>query len=71
MGSCVETWHALDPLCSLTMWVVQSHEQGTCLGFQMTAILCANHNASVLASGFDSENLPLPLVRVAFIYVGE
>jgi len=33
---------------------------GTCMGFQMLHILTAN-NHSILSSGFDSYNLPLPL----------
>ena len=34
---------------------------GTCLGFQFLSIMGAGKNNSILSSGFDSEDLPLPL----------
>lgn len=37
---------------------------GTCMGFQTVSILAAN-SPNVLSTGFDSENLPLPLTLTA------
>ena len=34
---------------------------GTCLGFQFLSVMGAGENNTVLSSGFDSEDLPLPL----------
>ena len=34
---------------------------GTCLGFQFLSVMGAGENQTVLSSGFDSEDLPLPL----------
>eukprot|EP01013_Petalomonas_cantuscygni_P023277 TRINITY_DN44682_c0_g1_i1.p1 TRINITY_DN44682_c0_g1~~TRINITY_DN44682_c0_g1_i1.p1 ORF type:complete len:366 (-),score=56.41 TRINITY_DN44682_c0_g1_i1:340-1380(-) len=33
----------------------------TCMGFQLLCVLAAGDNVSVLSTGFDSEDLPLPL----------
>ena len=37
----------------------------TCLGFQLVNFLVAGGNISVVTSGFDSENLTLPLTLVS------
>ena len=69
-GACLQSTNCpfFESASRMFKYAIQSNDNGnyfpvwgTCLGFQFLSVMGAGENQTVLSSGFDSEDLPLPL----------